>query len=82
MPWSTPLLYFLTAIILLFIPFEIYSGIPRYAKRSETLTGKPHVENPYDIKHFIKNKSENPPTATESQSLVDSTNNGEHAPKE
>jgi len=56
MPWRTPLLAVLWVIILTWLPLEIYWGVPRFKKGEETLTGKPHVENPYDVKNFIEKK--------------------------
>ena len=56
MPWREPLIAVLYILLVLWIPVEIYCGIPRYPRRAETLTGKPHVANPYDIKKFLPKK--------------------------
>jgi hypothetical protein len=83
MPWRTPLMYTLAILVLLGLVASMYLEIPRYAKRPETLTGKPHAENPYDIRNFLNKKllsQKNNNSAIE-QLKGSTTDKGQDAPK-
>jgi hypothetical protein len=52
-PWRTPAVLVCIGIILLSILVSVTAYIKRSRPIMGTLTGKPHVENPYDIKSFL-----------------------------